>query len=227
MRLSFRLRPISSIAVSIHAPGRGATNARLCRLDASEFQFTHPGGVRPAWNGTPPARHSFNSRTREGCDGLFLITRGGYGRFQFTHPGGVRPFWQEHRPGDRWFQFTHPGGVRLSSSAIFPSPSRCFNSRTREGCDNSFNVGVWHFKVFQFTHPGGVRRSCSCSFVIVNWLFQFTHPGGVRRQRISDGGGVSCFNSRTREGCDRAVPHDQRNGRVSIHAPGRGATRVK
>ena len=34
--------------------------------------------------------------------------------------------------------------------------------------------------------------------------FQFTHPGGVRRYGQSNGQRSSCFNSRTREGCDGA-----------------------
>ena len=32
--------------------------------------------------------------------------------------------------------------------------------------------------------------------------FQFTHPGGVRRQARASGTAWTCFNSRTREGCD-------------------------
>ena len=56
---------------------------------------------------------SFNSRTREGCDGIKVIVLGEQELFQFTHPGGVR-----RRPScapwrGTWFQFTHPGGVRL------------------------------------------------------------------------------------------------------------------
>ena len=37
----------SSIPVSIHAPGRGATEKASSRSSMMEFQFTHPGGVRP------------------------------------------------------------------------------------------------------------------------------------------------------------------------------------
>ena len=33
--------------VSIHAPGRGATEGVPFTSDGIEFQFTHPGGVRP------------------------------------------------------------------------------------------------------------------------------------------------------------------------------------
>ena len=54
--------------VSIHAPGRGAT--QFCDF----FVF---------WL-------RFNSRTREGCDNVRGKPRGDNHRFQFTHPGGVR-----------------------------------------------------------------------------------------------------------------------------------------
>ena len=36
---------------------------------------------------------------------------------------------------------------------------RCFNSRTREGCDFIFSVARGVAKEFQFTHPGGVRHN--------------------------------------------------------------------
>ena len=81
------------VAVSIHAPGRGATAPGADHpRRIGRFQFTHPGGVRQPidrearWvfnvsihapgrgatdraitNITNPI--SFNSRTREGCDG--------------------------------------------------------------------------------------------------------------------------------------------------------------
>ena len=56
--------------VSIHAPGRGATEI-VCDRDMwnKMFQFTHPGGVRP-----PLMSQRQSTRFP----------------FQFTHPGGVR-----------------------------------------------------------------------------------------------------------------------------------------
>ena len=57
---------------------------------------------------------------------------------------------------------------------------------------------------FQFTHPGGVRRRTRWE-VLQESVFQFTHPGGVRH--LSD------------------LIEDRRTI-VSIHAPGRGATRA-
>ena len=80
--------------------------------------------------------------------------------------------------------------------------------------------------LFQFTHPGGVRPPPSASSTSrhdgfnsrtregcdlpsltsrLSVVFQFTHPGGVRRVLILA---------------------EQLERRVSIHAPGRGATSV-
>ena len=84
---------VEETSVSIHAPGRGATLERLYPALVLLFQFTHPGGVRrplgvaeqyvlivsihaPGRGATWGAINlevqnfvSFNSRTREGCDG--------------------------------------------------------------------------------------------------------------------------------------------------------------
>ena len=160
--------------VSIHAPARGAIT---------------PWGR--SGHGT-----SFNSRTREGCDFLVAAMLTGT-EFQFTHPRGVR----FHRG---------LGFLRLLVSIHAPArgaigipqrirPGRCFNSRTREGCDNKELTGVDGNK-FQFTHPRGVR-------------FASRARGGVLRR----------FNSRTREGCDSLMSLGVLHSEVSIHAPARGA----
>ena len=58
------------LLVSIHAPGRGATQTQVWLKTLQEFQFTHPGGVRQPY-----------------LLDLFEIVG-----FQFTHPGGVRQY---------------------------------------------------------------------------------------------------------------------------------------
>ena len=188
-----------------------------------EFQFTHPGGVRPQ----------------------YLLADRPLMPFQFTHPGGVRPSSSSRASAGTTFQFTHPGGVRpcgvcprrLEVEVSIHAPGRgatakvyqggklsiSFNSRTREGCDiclygsdtrhcrfnsrtregcDKLNEKIqdWEFK-FQFTHPGGVRPSCFQRFLRLK-RFQFTHPGGVRRTSSRRGRSQRGFNSRTREGCD-------------------------
>ena len=80
--------------------------------------------------------------------------------------------------------------------------------------------------MFQFTHPGGVRRESTDQFMVV-CQFQFTHPGGVRpRHPRCVSVCRTCFNSRTREGCDCLRSCTSSFCLVSIHAPGRGATQL-
>ena len=103
----------------------------------------------------------------------------------------------------RVFQFTHPGGVRRLNRKHSTERASSFNSRTREGCDQI-----------------NVDKSTT------DLQFQFTHPGGVRlRGNILPALLRVCFNSRTREGCDYSAQLSAYRARVSIHAPGRGATR--
>ena len=100
--------------VSIHAPGRGATEIDGRSFSVVLFQFTHPGGVRQA------SRHEFDRLSEvsihapgRGATSQELPisidlrvsihapgrgatnTEGGefvYAKFQFTHPGGVRRY---------------------------------------------------------------------------------------------------------------------------------------
>ena len=79
---------------------------------------------------------------------------------------------------------------------------------------------------FQFTHPGGVRLLKNSPYPLT-LEFQFTHPGGVRLIPREASSSTPSFNSRTREGCDQKQAEVQGCLRVSIHAPGRGATEFK
>ena len=145
---------------------------------------------------------SFNSRTREGCD--LSITS------SISQP--------------RYVSIHAPGRGATNSQVNSQTLPTCFNSRTREGCDMAQSLPLTKLPVFQFTHPGGVRPGHTWR-EIVRREFQFTHPGGVRRrQSLGIRPNHIRFNSRTREGCDK--PERTLSGRlkVSIHAPGRGAT---
>ena len=145
--------------------------------------------------------------------------------FQFTHPGGVRRFFffftlsseslvSIHAPGrgaTRGSIFsTHsipvsihaPGRGATSGRFGSSNDAYCFNSRTREGCD--------YFRFCRCSDRRGFnsRTREGCDSVVAMRLilrvqFQFTHPGGVRLKILS-------AKSLTL--------------RVSIHAPGRGAT---
>ena len=56
--------------VSIHAPARGATNMPDCLYKHTEFQSTHPHGVRHFNDDYSREDYGFNPRTRTGCDFL-------------------------------------------------------------------------------------------------------------------------------------------------------------
>ena len=78
--------------VSIHAPGRGATWSVLSvPSKRTEFQFTHPGGVRRrltfyASHGHPVSIHA----PGRGATRALISAYSTVVAFQFTHPGGVR-----------------------------------------------------------------------------------------------------------------------------------------
>ena len=196
-------RFLSEVTVSIHAPGRGAT-LTLPHFDIVLVVSIHA----PGRGATFIIYLSYVSIT-----------------FQFTHPGGVRRSAPYQLLLSVRFQFTHPGGVRLCLVHL-----------------------VLLVPLFQFTHPGGVRprqRGLHLDNLIVSIhapgrgatsnsqkrfarvLFQFTHPGGVRQQSESRAKSLPrSFNSRTREGCDVSQGGQSYTfSSVSIHAPGRGATR--
>ena len=213
----------------------------------SEFQFTHPGGVRQA-----------------------LATYHLYYRvFQFTHPGGVRPSRTTATTHADTFQFTHPGGVRpqsptigtLSLSVSIHAPGRgatshysflfsrreSFNSRTREGCDVIVHLLIGKQSV-SIHAPGRGATFSKTSVPMWSGRFNSRTREGCDRSNYNDTICNLCFNSRTREGCDSklfgcSLHHSCFNSRtregcdifgwsvgatdeyVSIHAPGRGATR--
>ena len=190
---------------------------------------------------------SFNSRTREGCDGCI-------------HRNSAAPTCFNSRTRE---------GCDSPMMKRIPTLQTSFNSRTREGCDLAGLLGTMPACLFQFTHPGGVRRAlcrthrdtgqvsihapgrgatCTLRSNDSIRVFQFTHPGGVRPSRAKIAHVITySFNSRTREGCDwprlssplkhssfqfthpGGVRRSSISGfltkvTVSIHAPGRGAT---
>ena len=170
----------------------------------TQFQSTHPHGVRPsargspldrpaisihapAWGATGVSLHlglvhdDFNPRTRMGCDSFRSHFTSRYSGFQSTHPHGVRLLGKLIQMTLQKFQSTHPHGVRRHSRLAV----------------------LWTGR-FQSTHPHGVRQASRVNSVI-NGAFQSTHPHGVRL------GGLSNFCSFFE---------------ISIHAPAWGATAI-
>ena len=147
--------------------------------------------------------------------------------FQFTHPGGVRPRVQACvNTTQLMFQFTHPGGVRLDKSPLMLLLCRVSIHAPGRGATAKRVLATAEEDV-SIHAPG---RGATYKFKgapVSDLKFQFTHPGGVRpRPRSHERRPSLRFNSRTREGCDGIQTSTPSARSVSIHAPGRGATRV-
>ena len=234
--------------VSIHAPARGATPSPSWNASRSLFQSTHPRGVRPVLRSAirhrlrvsihAPARGAtcasctsarpvicFNPRTREGCDQTAFVREYLVDLFQSTHPRGVRQVGLT--------SFLIPGRVSIHAPARGATrragrrcaPDRCFNPRTREGCDLPAVVPAAGCAGFQSTHPRGVRLPRpSMSSRVASGFNPRTREGCDDILSSSTHHCLS-FNPRTREGCDAPGAGEVAMAlSVSIHAPARGAT---
>ena len=100
---------------------------------------------------------------------------------------------------------------------------KCFNPRTRVGCDY-YRIATVAKGMFQSTHPCGVRHLVkgSTGFATVSIhapVWGATQVGGFLWRK-------QCFNPRTRVGCDRQIRRSVCGWAVSIHAPVWGATNV-
>ena len=134
----------------------------------SQFQSTHPRGVRRWLSNSSIRRSNFNPRTHVGCDPLASVGFNCLLAFQSTHPRGVRlvgflvlppltRFQSTHPRGVRQlrnpyaqrilrFQSTHPRGVRRKR-VLFIYLSINFNPRTHVGCDLSCRYVFFSFKI--------------------------------------------------------------------------------
>ena len=167
--------------VSIHAPAWGTTLRQTSgqRLDSCFNPRTRVGCDCGCWCG-PTASSRFNPRTRVGCD-TATTTKAAPDLDVSIHA----PAWGATSPSGirlrllTMFQSTHPRGVRHQMS---------------------HNVQLCH--LFQSTHPRGVRLTFMAKQLPPD-RFQSTHPRGVRllanREEMTC---ETCFNPRTRVGCD-------------------------
>ena len=99
------------------------------------------------------------------------------------------------------FQSTRPRGARRQPSSCRPL-SQSFNPRARAGRDFARVAQVRYTLAFQSTRPRGARQNRK-DRRIRKTPFQSTRPRGARL---------------------RPCPEAAKRGRVSIHAPARGAT---
>ena len=150
-----------------------------------KFQFTHPGGVRPARRSSPIRATA---------------------EFQFTHPGGVRRSPRKRGGLIGRFQFTHPGGVRRVALPCSRADISVSIHAPGRGATISISRLI-AIHSFQFTHPGGVRQLLSAG-VSRSQTVSIHAPGRgatnvSRAPRLQN----RRFNSRTREGCDTSGGH--------------------
>ena len=194
----------------------------LLKLNSyTEFQSTHPCGVRPG----------------------ALLGAGSLAMFQSTHPCGVRHnivnsgkiFWVSiHAPVwgatvhwgsacfKRRFQSTHPCGVRPQPCVCEIRKSRGFNPRTRVGCDKIVDDKTAPVDVSIHAPVWGATLVC---LPPLRWFRVSIHApvwGATRNQ--SNQKSKPSFNPRTRVGCDEPALATVDIKAVSIHAPVWGAT---
>ena len=188
----------SSFNPRTHA-GCDATLHQAASL-STEFQSTHPRGVRRTECDISSRRRRFNPRTHAGCDpnnnnqnekskvSIHAPTRGATGEWLCQRRGTAVSI---HAPTR--------GATFINNRTL--TTLLGFNPRTHAGCDLRRLAVMAKVSAFQSTHPRGVRRSVS-----VNCLCK------------------SCFNPRTHAGCDVKPLAAVGRVDVSIHAPTRGAT---
>ena len=201
VRLPLQSFQASCLSVSIHAPGRGATQELYEDLSKLKVSIHAPGrGATPRETTVAYKARSFNSRTREGCDD------------------------QVHKPARTLSGFNSRTreGCDLRRSLLLKETSVSIHAPGRGATPclvRELNPGE-----FQFTHPGGVRRTLivTCATVITVSIHA-PGRGATNSVRVLSHEHIR-FNSRTREGCDDCAKFSVPKSSVSIHAPGRGAT---
>ena len=212
--------------VSIHAPTRGATLILISVPTSYLFQSTHPRGVRRPTATRPSGLLCFNPRTHEGCDFFYLI---------------------DYLQSDSFNPRTHEGCDQAASKAWWGVPR--FNPRTHEGCDVAEAPEPTELDVSIHAPTRGATHATQVNYnnEVVSIHAPTRGATLLLHLYLSDD---CCFNPRTHEGCDLQRIHKQSHSLsfnprthegcdlpfsilmllppcVSIHAPTRGATRVR
>ena len=192
-----------SLHISIHAPQWGATESRrgregqgrisipvgcdVARLTVpatgSQFQSTHPSGVRPSIPARRGQGRKFQSTHPSGVRRLPYSPLVLSYSFQSTHPSGVRLVSGLRSPRSHVFQSTHPSGVRRATRASGTGGTRISIHAPQWGATRS-RIRIRLTSTFQSTHPSGVRLYDRRA-LFVRYKFQSTHPSGVRRESWS------------------------------------------
>ena len=217
----------------------------VVNCSASEFQSTHPHGVRLCAPTLIRLDSVFQSTHPHGVRLFLLIRYIIFGAFQSTHPHGVRLWNREIRRISFEFQSTHPHGVRLdfltlnncsyvvsihaptwgATKVLFSSWTICcFNPRTHMGCDHTSGSLLCRDLSFNpRTHMG-----CDyCPFCGKKYVeeFQSTHPHGVRHPRARSNLAILAVSIHAPTwGATQLINLGRGETKVSIHAPTWGAT---
>ena len=152
---------------------------------STQFQFTHPGGVRRAVPTTPAFRYRrFNSRTREGCDCLSALALSDMETVSIHAPGRGATWRTSVSSLPKKVSIHAPGrGATKSLRQCLHRRQVSIHAPGR-GATYQYNGRSRRWHSFQFTHPGGVRHRFN-PFRLLAYQFQFTHPGGVRHGRAA------------------------------------------
>ena len=167
-----------------------------------QLQSPHPRGVRQRGTAKSKIEQTLSIHAPAWGATQHIGQQEVYTKVSIHAPAwGATPTARPRRPIQRKFQSTHPRGVRRCCRCPSGCPSRCFNPRTRVGCDAKAIADKDREYLFQSTHPRGVRHAASAgrdpqtgvsihapawgatSRPAVLWCglwFQSTHPRGVR-----------------------------------------------
>ena len=194
---------------------------------------------------------NFNPRSRKGSDvGCVFCTRS-KDIFQSTLPQGERLSLQGVA-GYVTVDFNPRSRKGSDILSAFPTNVLLynFNPRSRKGSDEEKNTGRLRLSGFQSTLPQGERRSVSGTDCRGNGISIHAPARGATAQRAIERVQKTHFNPRSRKGSDNRAeilddyakdfnPRSRKgsdkedlsltisSGAISIHAPARGATRVK
>ena len=155
------------------------TSPATIRCRSSAFQSTHPRGVRPRPALRPGAMSCFNPRTRVGCD---------------------CGCWCGPTASSRFNPRTRVGCDSKASARSRQSLS--FNPRTRVGCDLTMGGDGAVATMFQSTHPRGVRLRDREGRQGIGLVSIHAPAWGATGPDIPHFLQWTCFNPRTRVGCD-------------------------
>ena len=148
---------VADLSISIHAPQWGATPAISAKCAETQFQSTHPSGVRrqgvgvyhfahtisihaPQWGATQlecgqpvPIGISIHAPQWGATVSSIRVQRPHHISIHAPQWGATRVV--AHISGHALFQSTHPSGVRRYAAAPRATPTD-FNPRTPVGCDH-------------------------------------------------------------------------------------------